>query len=180
MRYYHFLTGLLILALSIGVSAQGIGLGPQVGYFKSKGADDGNFTFGGALRMKLSPALGVEGSINYRQEKFVDDQVTVKNWPIMVTGLFYPLPIAYGAAGAGWYNTTIDYDEALGINGPEDETSRDFGWHFGGGLELPMGDSKLFADVRYVFIDYNFDALPGSSDIESNFYVMSVGMLFHL
>ncbi len=177
-----FMAIALVALAFTSVSAQSSGIGPQMGYFKTSDADQGNFTGGAVIRMPLSPALSLEGSINYRQEEFLDEQVTVKNWPLMVTGLFYPLPIVYGAAGAGWYNTTIDYDQdLLGINAPEDETKQKFGWHFGGGVELPFGTgSTLFGDIRYVFIDYNFDEIPGSSEISSDFVVMQLGLVFNM
>jgi opacity protein-like surface antigen len=160
-------------------SAQGLGLGPQVGFHKAKDADEGKLMGGLALRMKLTPALGVEGSINYRQEKFNDETLTVRSWPVMVTGLFYPVPVAYGAIGAGWYNTKFDYTSSDGASNLE-ETQQEFGWHFGGGVELPLGAStKLAGDVRYVFLNYNFDKVPGA-EVECDFYVITMGLLFGL
>lgn len=169
---------LLTILVAPQVLAQGIGLGPQIGYQKAADADDGKLMFGAALRLMLTSALGVEGSINYRQEKFADDALTVRSWPVMVTGLLYPLPIIYGAVGAGWYNTTFDFDQNLVI--AEDETTQEFGWHFGAGLELPIGaKSRLTGDIRYVFLDYDFDEIP-FRDVDSNFYVITVGFLFGL
>lgn len=106
--------------------------------------------------------------------------LTVRSWPIMVTGLIYPLPILYGAIGGGWYNTTFDYDQtALDII--EDETTQEFGWHFGAGLELPLGPkTKLSGDIRYVFLDYTFESIPGAEDLDSDFYVISIGLFFGL
>ena len=129
--------------------------------------------------MRLFTALAIEGSINYRQEEFAGDALTVRSWPIQVTGMVYPLPVVYGAMGAGWYMTTFDFD------GPgafiDDETENDFGWHFGGGLELPLGTTaKLVGDLRYVFLDYDFDAVPGSDEIDSDFYMATAGILFNL
>jgi opacity protein-like surface antigen len=164
------------------VNAQSIGLGPQLGYQKAQDADKGNLMGGVALRVKLTPALGAEASINYRQETYANEALTVRNWPVMVTGMFYPFPVVYGAIGAGWYNTTFDYDQSkfpLWI--VEDETKQEFGWHFGGGVELPVGPSlKLTGDVRYVFLNYDFKQIPGTGDLKSDFYVATVGLLFGL
>jgi opacity protein-like surface antigen len=158
------------------VAAQSMGVGPQIGFHRAADADNGNFMGGAALRLKLTPALGVEGSINYRQEQFINDALTVRSWPIMVTGMLYPLPVAYGAIGAGWYNTTFDFNSDI----LEDETSQEFGWHFGAGVELPVGTNvKLTGDLRYVFLDYDFDEVP-FDDVDSNFYVISGGLLFGL
>ena len=170
--------GLAALMVS-QVNAQSVSLGPQAGYYKAKDTD-GNFMGGVAWRFKLSQMLGLEASINYRQEKYADDALTVRSWPVMVTGLIYPLPIVYGAIGAGWYNTTFDYDQnkfAL----LKDETKQEFGWHFGGGVELPVGSNfKLTGDIRYVFLNYDFKEIPGTGDLKSNFYVITVGFLYGL
>jgi opacity protein-like surface antigen len=159
------------------VSAQGIGVGPILGYQKASDADDGRLMFGAALRLKLSPGLGVEGSINYRQEKYADGLLTVKSWPVMASALLYPLPNVYGALGAGWYNTTFQYDrDQLPMLG--NKTKQEFGWHLGGGLELPFSStSKITGDIRYVFIDYDIEELVEFNGVQNNFYVITVGLL---
>lgn len=174
-------TGFIMLMVT-QVNAQSISLGPQLGYQKARDADQGNFMGGAALRFKLIPAIGVEAAINYRQEKFANDALTVRSWPLMATGLIYPVPIVYGAMGFGWYNTTFDYDQSkFPLQVVDDETKREVGWHFGGGLELPVGSkSKFTADIRYVFLDYKFTQIPGSGDVNSNFYVITAGFLFGL
>jgi opacity protein-like surface antigen len=166
----------LIALLATSGIAQELSIGPLVGYQKATDADNGNLMFGAALRLKFSQALGVEGSINYRQEDFANDAVTVRSWPIMVTGMVYPLPILYGALGAGWYNTTFDFDNDL----IENETNQEFGWHFGAGVELPLSARvKLSGDVRYTFLNYEFEEVP-FEDVDSNFYVITGGLLFDL
>jgi len=173
------LLGLVALMVS-QANAQSVSIGPQVGYYRTRDADQGNLMGGVAVRLKLIPVLGVEASINYRQEKYADDALTVRSWPVMITGLIYPLPFVYGAMGAGWYSTTIDYDQNK-LPLFEDETTREVGWHFGGGVELPVGPRfKLTADIRYVFLDYDFKEIPGSGDLNSNFYVITAGFLFGL
>ncbi|MBN1998680.1 porin family protein [candidate division KSB1 bacterium] len=169
----------LITMLIAPVNAQSVGLGPQVGYYKAQDTD-GNFMGGVAWRFKFTPMFGLKASINYRQEKYANQDMTVRSWPIMVTGLIYPLPIAYGAIGAGWYNTTFDYNQEK-YSFLKDETKQEFGWHFGGGVELPVGTNfKLAGDIRYVFLDYNFEEIPGSSDVKSNFFVIMAGLLYNL
>jgi opacity protein-like surface antigen len=161
-------------------NAQSVSLGPQIGYYKSQDADNGSIMGGAALRLKFTPVLGAEASINYRQEKYANGIVTVRSWPVMVTGLLYPFPIVYGAIGAGWYNTTFDYDQS---RAPllTDQTLQQFGWHFGGGLELPVGTNlKLTGDIRYVFLNYKFQTIPGVGEPKSDFFVVTVGLLFDL
>ena len=154
-----------------------IGFGPQVGFFKSQDSDGSRVMPGAALRIKLGGALGLEGSINYREEEFGNGRATVKSWPVMVTGLIYPIPRIYGAIGAGWYNTTIEYH--IPLLPIADEEKQRFGWHFGGGVEIPMGNvASLVGDIRYVFLDYDFQHFPGTNGTNANFYVISVGLLF--
>jgi len=173
--------GLTMLILT-QVNAQSINLGPQVGYQKAQDADEGKFMGGVAMRLKLTQSIGIEASINYRSENYSDGALTVKSWPIMITGLFYPIPIVYGAIGTGWYNTTFDYDQSrFPFQFVADETKQKIGWHFGGGLELPVGtNSMLTADIRYVFINYDFNSIPGFGDKSSDFVVFTVGLLFGL
>ena len=169
---------ILILSMSVHLFAFGLGLGPQVGFQKANDAEEAKFMGGVALRAKLTPSLGVEGSINYRQEKYANGNVTVKSWPVLVTGLFYPLPIIYGAVGAGWYNTTMDYNDEFSPIA-KDETTQEFGWHFGGGVELPFGSStKVTGDIRYVFLNYDFKQVPGTNDLNSDFYMVTFGILY--
>ncbi len=157
----------------------GLYLGPQLGYQKASNAEDGSVMFGAALRAKLTPFLGVEGSINYRSEDYAGDMVTVKSWPVLVTGLVYPLPFLYGAIGAGWYNTTFDYNVPL--VDIESDTKQEFGWHFGGGVELPVSKNILLTgDIKYVFLNYDFEKVPGIEDDNANFYIINAGILFGL
>jgi opacity protein-like surface antigen len=58
------------------------------------------------------------------------------------------------------------------------ETKQEFGWHFGGGVEFPVGSNfKLTANIRYVFLNYDFKKITGSGDLNSNFTVATVGLL---
>jgi opacity protein-like surface antigen len=162
------------------VSAQSINLGPQLGYYKARDADNGSFTGGVALRLKMMSILGIEASISNREERYANGALTVRSWPVMVTGLIYPLPIVYGAMGFGWYNVTFHYDQSK-LPLFTDETTQKVGWHFGGGLELPITTYILLTgDFRYVFLNYDFKVIPGSGDLKSNFTVITVGLLFDL
>lgn len=174
-------TGFIMLMVT-QVNAQSLGFGPQVGYQKARDADQGNLMGGAALRLKLTPVIGVEGAINYRQEKYANDALTVRTWPIMATGLIYPIPLVYGAIGFGWHNATFDYDQSKApFQAVEDETKREVGWHFGGGVELPVSaTSKFTADIRYIFLDYKFEKIPGRGGVDSNSYVITAGFLFGL
>lgn len=161
-------------------SGERIGFGPIIGWTKASNGDAVKLTGGAALRMKFGEVFGLEGAISYREDKFNNGAVTARSWPIQVTGLFYLVPVVYGAVGAGWYHSTFDYDLGKYPAGTESETKTNFGWHFGGGLEIPAGRASLVADIRYVFLNYDFKQLPGVGSENSNFYTVTVGLLFGL
>ena len=180
-----FLVTLLILVGLGSIQAEddgpeGVYLGPQLGFQKANDADEGQFWGGAVLRARLTYALALEGSINYRQETFMSDQLTVRSWPVTASALFYPVSVLYGVAGMGWYHLTLDYHSDL-ASVFEDETQQKVGWHFGGGLELPLSDNVNFtSDIRYVFLNYDFQELPGSDDLSSNFYALMFGLVWDL
>jgi opacity protein-like surface antigen len=163
------------------LSAQGTGIGPVLGYQKASGADEGNLMFGAALRLKFSPAIGAEGSINYRREKYADGLLTVKSWPVMASALLYPLPNVYGVLGGGWYNTTYEFDQEK-LPMVSNKTKQEFGWHLGGGIEVPFSPtSRITGDIRYVFIDYDIEEIVGLDDnVKSNFILFTVGLMIGL
>ena len=111
MKNLILLTMAFFIAMLVQINAQSINLGPEIGFEKAAGADEGKFMGGAALRLKLPISLGFEASINYRSENYLNGAVTVKSWPIMLTALYYPIPIIYGGIGLGWYNTTFEYDQ---------------------------------------------------------------------
>jgi opacity protein-like surface antigen len=156
-----------------------ISIGPMLGYQKAKDAD-GNYMAGAAMRARLLRLIGFEGSINYRQENY-GDGLTVKSWPVMASAMIYPLPMLYGVVGMGWYNTTFDFDESLESQGSEDDTKQKVGWHFGAGVELPASPKvKITGDIRYVFLDYDFQSVPGVGGADSDFFLIEAGILFEL
>lgn len=182
MRKVIFTVLVLSIQFPLLLSANDyLGLGPRAGYYKTTDADNGEWMIGAGLRLKMG-FLGFEGSIDYRAEKYANGLLTVRSWPVMASLLIYPLPVIYGVAGAGWYNTTFDYDQNKMVTRHiEDETSQEIGWHFGGGIELPLGKkTKLAADIRYVFIDYDFSEVPGSSELESDFYAITITLFWGL
>lgn len=190
MKKIIFSAIVVLILFAVDSKAQtGIGLGPLVGYHKAGDADDGRIMAGLALRLRLSPALGIEGSINYRQQNFADDAIKVRSWPLLITGMFYPIPMVYGALGAGWHNTTIDYANITNNNETIDlgeHTSQEFGWHLGAGLEFNFGSgTSLYSDIRYVFLNYEIEDLATQAineldDLNANFYMINVGILFGL
>ena len=174
---------ILIMQPLIASSQTSVFLGPHLGIQKSSGADKANYLVGLTFRAKLSPVLGLEGDIGYRQQKYGKDVLTVKEWPVTVTALLYPVPIIYGGIGAGWYNTSFDYADTYNQDGIEDETTQKFGWHLAAGVEVEASPQvSIFGDIRYVFLKYKFRDLPGAvlDGAKADFYSINLGLLFHL
>lgn len=178
---------IILLFTAFGfINAQGIGIGigPQLGWQKSSSADNGSLMYGAALRLRISDAIGLEGSINYRSEEYANGALNVKTWPIMITGLIYPIQYFYGAIGIGWYNTTFDYGNQPIVQTLQNNTQQNFGWHLGAGLEVPASQTvNITGDIRYVFLNYDFGQLAqaaGSGDLISNFFVITVGVSFRI
>jgi hypothetical protein len=168
---------LTLVLISSPALGDGFGIGPRMGYYRERGAGSGDILFGAAMRAKFLTILGVEGLVDYRQETVAGDALSARSWPIQVTGLIYPLTVLHAGMGAGWYRTTYDFDEP----GVESETLEEFGWHLGTGLEIPLGSAAtLTGDVRWVYLDTTFEELPESVQRDTDFYVMSVGILFGL
>lgn len=152
-------------------------LGLHLGMQKARDADEASSMVGSSIRSRLEN-YGIEASIDYRREKFFDGEATVTTWPVMLTLLYFPIPFIHGDIGAGWFNTSIDYSTTLENQGAKDNASQKFGWHFGGGVEFPIQKVTLTAIVRYVFIDYDWNYVPGTSGRRGDFYMMTFGMLF--
>jgi hypothetical protein len=108
-RKISAITTFLTLSLVTQANARGVYQGPQLGSQKASDADGVKLLDSSVLRAKLSPALGLEASANYRQEEFGNRAINKRSWPVMVTGLVYPLPILNGVMGAGRYNTMFDF-----------------------------------------------------------------------
>ena len=171
---------IICLLSSLSVSAYALelfGIGPRGGYYKVQDADEGRMYAGAATRLKLG-GLGFEGSIDYRTEDFDDGNFKIKSWPVTASVLLYPVPILYGIAGFGWYNNTLEYTGNNAAQLEIKETSQDVGYHFGGGAEIPLGSVSIAADIRYVFIDYDFETSPTSKDIKADFYAVTVSLLW--
>lgn len=156
-------------------------VGPHFGIQKTPDIEGTQYLVGATLRVKPLTFLGVEGDVGYRQEKFAEDAVTVKSWPITASALLYPVPMLYAGVGAGWYHSTFDYTESLNQAGIEDATAEEFGWHLMGGLELQAARNIIiFGEARYVLLDYDFEDVPGAvlDGVSADFYSFNFGLLF--
>ncbi len=173
MKRLLLILSLLLILASNGM-AQTFSIGPNVGYTKAKDADKGTYLFGGAARLTFL-MFGVEGTIHYSEQKYYNDQIKVQQYPVSVSGMFFPLPFIYAAAGLDWFNAKT----TVSIAGLSDsQTSSETGYHFGAGVHLSLGGVILTGDARYLFLGKM--KVPSGSEIDNSNLVLSVGLLFKL
>jgi hypothetical protein len=172
-KFYTF-----ILVTIIGFTtlhAQGIAIGPQVGFIKTKDSDKSVIMPGVALRINLL-GLKAESSVYYKREEFNNGDIKTTSYPIMLTAMLSLLPIVHGEAGIGWYNTKVEYSGLLA--GLKSQTTNDVGYHVGAGVELPLGALLLTGDIRYVFLNLKLTNNTNYSELKNDFYVILIGAMF--
>jgi opacity protein-like surface antigen len=160
-----------------------LGIGPRLGYYKAKDADEGSFYIGAQTRARLGSVLGVEGSVEYRaaQEYTIGGQsFETKFVPVTASALLF-LPVSenfapYGVAGLGAYYTIYEFEGVI----DDVENEFNFGYHLGFGLEVPINENTaLNFDYRYLFL--NPDANEVSTDNTTyNGNVFTAGLMFYL
>jgi opacity protein-like surface antigen len=113
-------------------------IGPRASYFTPKDADKGEWSGGAQLRLYMTPALALEGSVDYRSNDY-GDFVTVKTYPVQASILAYLMPGAVWSpfllAGGGWYYTEVEIPSIV-----VKQTKSRFGAHAGAGLEFMLNE----------------------------------------
>jgi len=166
----------IALLLSSAAPVGAAGVGARIGRVSVPDTDEGATTFGAFLRS--GAVLGVEGAVDYRTEK-LGGGGELKTWPITASLVLQPIPMVYGLAGIGWYQTTLDFPSDLMI---EKKTESKVGYHVGAGAQFPvLPPLSLLADVRYAYIDYDFgDAVTAVSEFDGGNYVaVHLGAMIH-
>jgi opacity protein-like surface antigen len=161
------------LFLSVG-KASAAELIPSVGLTRSVDSDDTESLLGLALRGSLiSDVVKTEIGAQYRSESLSGGDVSVRQWPVTASLWLSPVSSLYAGAGVGWYHTTYDYEDELGL---DDNTTQDFGVHVGGGLRVPVfPQAALDLQGRYVFLqDQESQLVPESFD--PDFWSLSLGL----
>jgi len=150
----------LPLVTALPASAQGFGLGGRLSWVRQDVdvVDADSVRFLGLHMRAIGGRAGLELSFDRHTESFeLLDQKVVET-PIQASllvrlaqGSFAP----YLLGGAGWYRRTIEP-----LEGPEDsgDTTTDFGWHAGGGIEILAGRHfGIHGDYRFTFLDFGDD-----------------------
>jgi len=183
-RINHILlVGLLTVPITISATyvanaqSAGFGIGAHYSWVRNQESEESTDMFGLMARMR-GEVLGVEGAIDYRNED-LGGNVEMKTWPVTVSLMVHPIPIVYGMAGLGWYNSTLDFPDGSLF---EDQTDTQLGYHLGAGVELPMSPNvRLTGDFRYHFVDYEFDEIPSSiGNADADALSLSGGIIFYL
>lgn len=158
-----------------------VGLGGHYTLSHNNEFEETSSMVGGQLRIR-GPLFGVEGAVDYRSEDLLPG-VDLKTWPVTASALVYPLPYVYGLAGVGWYHATIAFDNDVVGNAIADQTTSEIGYHVGAGAELPISAGvALTTDVRWIFINYNFDRVNDVEDLgnaDSDYMTVRAGALFY-
>jgi hypothetical protein len=167
---------LLLAVLLIGIGAARAGeIVPSVGFARAASGDGDLKAFAGvALRGSVLPMVKSEIGVAYRNEPYFGGDLNVRMWPVTASVWLAPLPTVYFGGGAGWYHTTYDYKDALGI---QDQTSQEFGTHLGGGLTIPLVPAMASLDLngRYVMMrEKDSPIAPGS--IKQSFWSTALGV----
>lgn len=154
-------------------------IGPIGGYLKARGADRGTWFAGIQARLYFFRFLAAEANVTFHQNRYEDGDITVTQYPVQVSGLFFPFPSwsfqPYVVGGVGWYYTRIDYSDDL--NFIESDTTHWFGGHVGAGVELAASRAvSLHADFRWVFIDPESDI--ESRDGDADYWQITFGLGF--
>jgi opacity protein-like surface antigen len=152
-------------------------IGGRAMWFEPKGGDS-TWSGGAQVRLYLTRFFAIEGSADYRQNKF--NGTTVHTYPVQVSALLYLLPgwrlTPFILGGAGWYYTTVDGP------GGFDDTQNRFGVHAGGGLQYFISRHfSIDSTYRYVWLEdvASRDQSLTNKDFRDSGQMVTIGVNFH-
>ncbi len=175
MQRFRILSlAILITLAAVATADAGLGIGARYSYVRNNGIEDNSGMIGAMVRLRHMMFFGIEGAIDYRKEE-MNDGSELRSTPLTVSAMVYPIPFVYGLAGLGWYHTTLKV-------GDEETTDSQIGYHFGAGVEAPLVPLlKLTGDLRYQFLNYEFEDIPGSvGKVDADGYAVSAGLILYL
>jgi opacity protein-like surface antigen len=152
-------------------------IGGRAMWFDPKSGDS-SWSGGAQVRFYLLRFLAIEGSADYRQNKF--NGTTVHTYPVQVSALLYLLPgwrvSPFVLGGAGWYYTTVDGP------GGFDDTQNRFGVHAGGGLQWFISRHfSVDSTYRYVWLEdvASKDQNITDKDFRDSGQMVTIGLNYH-
>jgi len=128
--------------LSAKAQLAGLEFGGYGSYWKPKDLDKG-YGGGAVVRAQLFGFLGADARVGY----FQFDNPTVDMIPIEATALLrfpFPLVSPFAGIGAGYYQFSGEKGFSL-----DDEA----GWFGTAGLDVTLGDLRVFFEWRYQFLE---------------------------
>lgn len=135
-----------------------VAVGIHAGYLRIEDADEGTELYGAHVRWSPLPFLALEASVDAAEADVADGAAELSLVPVQFSVLLKPFDglsfTPYLLAGGGWYFYEISFGAGI-----EDEEDGVFAAHVGAGLELAVGPLLLHADLRYLFLDPDFDDL---------------------
>jgi opacity protein-like surface antigen len=166
-----------LMVVTVERAAADMELVPSVGLSRAVEGSDETKTSGGlALRATLGHLFMTEVGASYRSESRFNDQLKVRMWPVTASLYLRPVRQIYAGAGVGWYQTSFDYADSLGI---PNSTHQEFGVHAGGGVEVPLA-SNLGVDLngRYVWMRPQ-DSRLVPEKFNPDFWNLALGLAIH-
>ncbi|MDD5303100.1 MAG: porin family protein [Elusimicrobia bacterium] len=186
MKSVHcaLLTLTLVAASALGASAQsadgndlrasrpGVTFGGRAAYYRPKDADKGTLNGGAQLRLHITSVIAVEGSADYRQNKY--GGTTVDIVPVQASLMLYLAPnfvaSPYILGGVGWYYTHIQGDG----------TTHRYGPHAGAGLEVALARHwTIDGSYRYLWtqsLNAPTTASPAGKDFSDHGFMLTAGL----
>lgn len=183
LKKYFAISALLFvlqpqLSAETSVGEKAFSIGPRAIRTSPRDADEGTWSAGGQVRLHLTPALGLEGSIDYVKNDY-GPLTTIKTYPVQASLLAYLMPNStvcpFLLGGVGWYYTQVN--GAAGYDG----TDSRFGLHAGFGGELMINKSlSLDATYRYIWLETvaSKDAGAIDKDYDDSGSMFTIGLNF--
>ena len=155
--------GMSFLVLPARASAQVAAIGARISFVRGDVATDtpSSQLLGGLVRLKASPRIAVEGSMDYRSYTSTDKTKKVRETPIQGSLLLYLIHTTISPYVLGGYGIYTQKTDTLATNGSvtASASEKKTGVHAGFGADLMFGKhAAVFADYRYRFVRFGSKA----------------------
>ena len=158
----------------VHASQPGVTLGGRAAYYRPKDADHGTLNGGAQVRLHITSVIAVEGSADYRQNKFAGTTVDV--FPVQASLMLYLSPnwliSPYILGGVGWYYTHVQ----------DGSTTNRYGPHAGAGVEVALARHwTIDGSYRYLWtqsLDAPTTTSPAGKNFSDNGFMLTAALNF--
>lgn len=158
----RFLVTSLFFVALLGIAAPSAhALGVYGIWWMPDDSDDDGYGIGIKDKRSFTPLLAVDGRVSYVSFSEPDAGLI----PLEMTGMV-SLGVWYAGVGAGYYFVTGD-------NAVKDT----FGYYFLAGLELGLGGTSVFGEVKWQALTPEID-IPNGGDVNLDALVIHAGATF--